>query len=170
MARFQAQKCQGTLKMLLHSCLTFLFIRYRNSRIGIQYGTRWRWLSKRPIKFRFGRRWRLLRYYRGKPRILFRNKMWPLRIVRGRLRIKYKGLLRRPRTRRTIRRRRRRRRRRRSRRRKRRMRRRQRRRRRGRRARRGCVMRVRYGRRFRKIYKRGRRLLMRFKRRFRIVR
>lgn len=146
------------------------FFRYRKGRIGIRYGRRWRWLSRRPLKFRFGRRWRSLRFYRGKPRIRFRGKLTKLRIAYGKLRLLNKRRWTRPRTRRMIRRRRRRRRRRRLRRRKRRARRRRRRRGRGRRRIRRCVMRVGFRGRFRKIYKRRGRLIMRWGRRFKRVR
>lgn len=149
--------------LLTHSC------RYYRGKIGIRYGRRFRWY-RRPVKFRFGRRWRIIRYYRGSPRIRYRNKMRRFRIIGGRLMAYYKKRWLRPRPRRSIRRRRRRRNRRRLRRRKRRARRRRRRRRRGRRGRRGCVMRVFFRRRYRNIYRRGRRFFLRYGRRNILVR
>ena len=174
--------CQSPCDTLKHSqsgyvycaqllnCVSTHSFRYIRGKIGIRFGRRYRLLGRRPIQFRFGRRFRTMRYYRGKPRIRFRKKRRQFRFIGGRLRIFYRKTWVRPRSRRTIRRRRRRRTRRRLRRRKRRRRRRLRRRRRGGRRRRGCVMRVFFRRRYRNIYRRGRRLFLRFKRGYRLVR
>lgn len=129
--------------LITQSFISSFIHRYWRGKIGIRYGRRYSWLGTRPVKFRFGRRWRQVRYYRGKLRIRFRNRFRPFKVIGGNLRILYKKMWSRPRTRRSINRRRRRRTRRMLRRRKRRRRRRlRRRRRRGRRTSRRRVMRV----------------------------
>ncbi len=174
------------------SCL-LLFSRFRFTRgiTYIRYGRRW--IKRRyPVRIRVGKKWRSAIRYRRRFFIRFGRKRRPLRFYRGLLRYRvrkrwriirrrrYRGRKARRRRRRKMRRRRRRRTRRRKRRRRRRARRRKRRRVRRRRRRRRrriqkrrrrrCVLRFRFYRRWRKLVRRGNKLVFRVGRRVGYVR